>query len=207
MKQVIEFIPTALFAIVYLLSSQVWDTGKPLHYAAIALTAGYALQIILTWALWRIVEKLHLGIFALLVVSVSLTIFFNDSAFLIWKFTVVYWLFGAAILVAYYAKGLNLTQHSLSAILMKFPDIQFQVPQTAWQKANSGVTLFFFSVGALNLYIGYVFSESTWVMFKVVGSLILSLIGLAVLMSYLMTFKVDEPLDEIADDEAAGEEE
>jgi len=189
MKQLIETVPLVAFLGAYLASKLWFEVEAPLHYAAIAMTIAYAIQIMLSWFLWRKLEKMHLSIFALLVVSVSLTIFFNNSAFLIWKFTIVYWIFTTIILGAYYAKALNLTQRTLEAAFDNVPDFELKVPDMAWNRANFGTALFFFAIGALNLFIGYQFSESTWVMFKVAGSLVLTLIGLIALMSYLTQFK------------------
>jgi len=189
MKQLIETAPLAAFISVYLIAKHGYGAEAPLHYAAIAMTIAYALQIALSWFLWQKLEKMHLAIFIMLVISVSLTIFFNNSAFLIWKFTIVYWIFTTIILGAYYAKGLNLTQRTLEAAFDNVPDFNLNVPHSAWNRVNLSTALFFFAIGGLNLIIGYGFSESTWVLFKVVGSLGFTLVGLIVLMSYLSQFK------------------
>lgn len=193
MKQLIEFLPMLAFAIAYVV--------KDFNAAVLALMVGYTFQIILSWVIWRKVEKMHLAIYGLLLVSGSLSLFFNDSRFLIWKFTIVYWAFTLALVGAQWLKGINLTQRALEGALNSSPDIKINAPPSAWTMANKSVALFFFLIGVLNLIIAYNFSESTWVMFKVFGSLVLTVLGLIALMVYLFQFK--EETDTASATEAA----
>ena len=47
--------------------------------------------------------------------------------------------------------------------------------RSAWLRLNTAWVAFFFSMGVLNLYVAYNYSEQTWVNFKLFGFLGLTL--------------------------------
>jgi intracellular septation protein len=49
--------------------------------------------------------------------------------------------------------------------------IKHSNPELVWESLNHLWALFFFLMGALNLYIAYNYDENTWVNFKLFGSL------------------------------------
>ena len=94
----------------------------------------------------------------------------QNEAFIKWKPTVLYWLFGAVLLVSQYLLGKNLMQKLLGA--------KVSMPDLAWNKLNLSWALFFMVAGGLNLFVAFsgLFSESQWVNFKVFGLMALLIV-------------------------------
>ncbi len=90
MKLLIDFFPILLFFIAYKLAGIYVATGVAI--AAAALQVGWS------WWRHRRVETMHLITLALLVVFGGLTIALQDPIFVMWKPTLVNWLFAAAFL-------------------------------------------------------------------------------------------------------------
>jgi intracellular septation protein len=99
---------------------------------------------------------------ALVVVLGGATIWFHSETFIKWKPSVLYWFMAAAFLVAQ-AMGKNLLKLLLGD--------QLALPPAAWQRLNLAWVAFFALMGALNLWVAYTFSTSTWVNFKLFGGI------------------------------------
>ena len=80
----------------------------------------------------------------------------------------LYWAFAAVLLGAELLLGRNL----IRAMMEK----QLALPDAVWARLNLSWAAFFVVMGAINLFVAYRFSESTWVNFKLFGG-----IGLMVL--------------------------
>ena len=57
-----------------------------------------------------------------------------------------------------------------------------------WVRLNLSWSAFFLAMGALNLYVAFSFSESTWVNFKLFGGMGLMLVFVLVQGMYLARF-------------------
>lgn len=89
------------------------------------------------------------------------TIYFHNETFIKWKPTVLYWAFGAALIISQMLLGKNL----IRLMMQK----QLVLPDPVWQKLNLSWAGFFAAMGLVNLYVAYSFSTAFWVNFKLFG--------------------------------------
>jgi intracellular septation protein len=105
---------------------------------------------------------------ALVTVFGSLTLIFQNEAFIKWKPTILYWVF--AVSLAFSAYGLK--KNPLQAMLGE----QLKLPDPVWNTLTQAWIGFFTLMGVLNLAIAYNFSTDTWVNFKLFGGMGLMLV-------------------------------
>lgn len=98
---------------------------------------------------------------AIITVFGGATIYFHNETFIKWKPTVLYWCFGAALLVAQALLGKN--------IIRLMMEKQVALPDPVWQRLSLAWAGFFGAMGIVNLYIAYNFSTAFWVNFKLFG--------------------------------------
>ena len=120
----------------------------------------------------------------LVVVLGGLTIWLHSEAFIKWKPTLLYWVMGGAFALAPLLFGKNLLK-----VLM---GEQLELPAPVWQRLNLAWVLFFAAMGALNLWVAFSFSTSTWVNFKLFGSIGLMLVFTLAQGLYLARHLPDE---------------
>jgi intracellular septation protein len=101
------------------------------------------------------------------VVFGGLTLALRDPTFIKWKPTVVNWLFAGAFLLS--------QLFMRRSLLRRMMDHAVALPDAVWLRLNTAWVLFFFSMGVVNLYVAYNYSEQTWVNFKLFGFLGLTL--------------------------------
>lgn len=100
---------------------------------------------------------------AIITVFGGATIYFHNETFIKWKPTVLYWCFGAALLL-----GQALFKRNLIRAMM---EKQISLPDPVWLRLNLAWVAFFISMGLINIYIAYSFDTATWVNFKMFGSM------------------------------------
>jgi len=153
MKFLFDLFPILLFFLAYKLYDIYTAT-------AVAIAAAF-LQITLFWLRNRRFENMHLVTLGILIVFGGLTLYLKDPIFIMWKPTIVNWLFGAVFLGSQFIGQRPLVERMMSHAIT--------VPGPVWGKLNWAWVVFFVSMGALNLYVAYNFSENTWVNFKLFG--------------------------------------
>lgn len=89
------------------------------------------------------------------------TIYFHNETFIKWKPTVLYWCFGAALLVSQVLIGKNLIRLMMEK--------QIALPDAVWQRLSLSWAGFFAAMGVINLYVAYNFPTAFWVNFKLFG--------------------------------------
>lgn len=120
----------------------------------------------------------------LIVLFGGMTLYFQNSAFIKWKPTVLYWLFAISLVVSNAFFGKNLIRGLM--------DKQISMPDNIWNKLNLAWALFFAVLGAINLYVAFNFSIDTWANYKLFGTsglMLLFFIGQALLLDKHMTAK------------------
>ncbi len=140
--------------------------------------AATALQIGWVWLRHRKVDNMQWISLGLIVVFGGATLLLRDETFIKWKPTVLYWLFGVALLVA----ELGFRKNLIRAMMEK----QVTAPDPVWKKLLLGWVGFFAVMGVLNLYVAYGFSTDIWVNFKLfggIGLMIVFVIAQAVLLA------------------------
>lgn len=120
-------------------------------------------QIALVWIKHRKVDTMLWVSLAIIVVFGGATLFFHNPTVIKWKPTALYWLFGAVLLGSATLFRRNLIRTMLEA--------QIQLPEPVWGRLNLAWAGFFISMGLLNLYVAYSFSEEAWVNFKLFGGM------------------------------------
>ena len=104
-KFLFDLFPVVLFFIFY----KIYD----IYVATAALMAATYIQIILLYLFKKKIEKMI--IFTAIVITVfgGMTLFFQSNVFIMWKPSIIYWVFGLVILVANKFYNKNLIQISL----------------------------------------------------------------------------------------------
>ncbi|MCL1143300.1 septation protein A [Shewanella gaetbuli] len=176
MKQLLDFLPLVIFFAVYKFVDIYTATG--------ALIAATALQLILTYLIYKQIEKMHLITFAVVTVFGALTLFFHDDAFIKWKVTIVYGLFAIAL-----AASQIMGKPILKAMLGK----EMQVKDRIWQQVTWYWVSFFVLCGIANIYVAFSLPLETWVNFKVFGLTALTLINTVLTVVYLFKHMENTP--------------
>jgi intracellular septation protein len=154
MKFLFELFPVALFFVAIL----VWDIFVA---TAVAIAATFVQVGWLALRKKKIPPMLWASL-AIIVVFGGLTLYLRDKTFILWKPTVLYWLFGAVLAGAALARR-NLIRSLLSE--------QMSLPEPVWTRLNWSWVGFFGAMGVLNLYVAYNFSEKVWASFKLFGGM------------------------------------
>src|SRR5690242_737505 len=154
MKFLFDLFPVALFFV----AIQVWDifVATAVAIAATFLQVGWMLvrRKPITPMLWA----------SLVIVAVfgGLTLYLRDKTFILWKPTVLYWLFASVL-----AGGALLGRNLIRALLGE----QMRLPDAVWARLNWAWVAFFAFMGAANLYVAFNFSEKIWATFKLFGAM------------------------------------
>lgn len=155
MKQLIDFIPLVIFFFLY--------KSYDIYVATGALIVATAVQVAVTYFLYKKVEKMQLITFAIVAVFGGMTLFFHNDNFIKWKVTIIYTLFAIGLLVSDF-----LGKPVIKGMLSK----EITVPDSVWKRVNLAWVGFFAVCAALNIYVAYELPLDVWVNFKVFGLLI-----------------------------------
>ena len=179
MKQLLDFLPLVIFFAVYKFADIYTATG--------VLIAATAVQLMVTYLLYKQVEKMHLITFAMVTVFGSLTLFFHDDAFIKWKVTIVYGLF---------AVGLGVSQLMGKSALKSMLGKEMVVQDKIWAQVTWYWVSFFIICGIVNIYVAFSLPLETWVNFKVFGLTALTLINTVITVVYLFKHMENPPEDQ-----------
>ncbi|RKR06738.1 intracellular septation protein A [Kushneria sinocarnis] len=170
MKMLIDFLPIAVFFIVY-------QWTKDIVISTAVLIPATIVQVLFTWWRYRKVERMHLVTLALVILLGGATVLMGDGAFIKWKPTVVNWLFAAGFLLSPLIGGKPLIQRMMEKNL--------SLPRPVWMRLNLAWVGFFIVMGAVNVFVFMNFSEEIWVDFKLFGMLGLTLLFIVIQGVYL----------------------
>jgi intracellular septation protein len=149
-------------------SSEVSADQAPILLAtAVAIVATFG-QVGWLLARGKKVDRMLWISLAIIVVMGGATILLRDPTFIKWKPTVLYWAFAGVLLGSEWLFRKKLIRAMMAQ--------QISLPDPVWTRLNLSWGAFFLAMGALNLYVAYSFSESTWVNFKLFGGLGLMLL-------------------------------
>ena len=196
MKQIAEFLPIALFFIVYQLKGTSmelagWEyTFDGIFSATAVLIAATVLQVILTYAFTRELEKRLLWLLLAVIVFGGATLIFRNQVFIQWKPTIFNWALGLAFGASQFIGEKNLMERTLGG--------QIHLPKFVWTRLNLLWVGNFILVGALNLFVAYAYSEATWVSYKLYSAIGFTLV-LSILTALLISPHISE--EQLADEE------
>ena len=176
MKFLFDLFPVALFFV----AIQIWD----IYIATAVAIAGTFAQVGWLALRGKRIEPMLWASLGIIVVFGGLTLYLRDKTFILWKPTVLYWLF-ASILGGSALLGRNLVRALLSE--------QMRVPEPIWARLNWSWIGFFAFMGALNLYVAYNYSTDLWVNFKLFGGMGLMLLFVVLQAAFLARHVEDKP--------------
>ncbi|MCB1675751.1 MAG: septation protein IspZ [Halioglobus sp.] len=184
MKQLAEFLPIALFFIVYQLDGQSvavggWQyTFDGIFSATAVLMIATVAQVLLTYALTRRLEKRLLWLLLAVLLFGGATLVFRNQMFIQWKPTIFNWVLALVFGASQFIGDRNLMERTLGS--------QIHLPHPVWTRLNLLWVANFAIVGGLNLVVAYGFSEQTWVSYKLYSAIGFTLL-LTVLTALLIT--------------------
>jgi intracellular septation protein len=176
MKFLFDLLPVALFFV----AIQICDIFDPTAGAIAASVAQVG------WLLLRRrkVDPMLWASFAVIVVFGGLTLYLRDKTFILWKPTVLYWLFGGVLAGSAFL-GRNLVRAMLSQ--------EMQLPEPVWRRLNWSWVGFFAFMGCANLYVAFNYSEKIWATFKLFGGMGLMLAFVVGQALVLARYAEDKP--------------
>ncbi|MCL1147674.1 septation protein A [Shewanella marinintestina] len=180
MKQLLDFLPLVIFFVVY----KFFD----IYIASGALIAATALQLVISYMLYKKIEKMHLITFVMVTVFGTLTLVLHDDSFIKWKVTIVYALFAIA---------LGVSQLMRKPILKSMLGKELVVTDKIWAHVTWYWVAFFVVCGLVNIYVAFSLSQETWVNFKVFGLTALTLINTVLTVLYLFKNMSEEDRKEL----------
>jgi intracellular septation protein len=157
----------------------------PVLLATVVVIVATLVQVLVLKLRGRKVDTMLWVSLVLVVVLGGLTIWFHSETFIKWKPTLLYWVMGAAFALGPLLFGKNLLRLLLGE--------QLQLPDAVWRRLNWAWVAFFAAMGTANLWVAYTFSTSTWVNFKLFGSIGLMLLFTMAQGLYLSRYLPDEP--------------
>ena len=175
MKLLFDFLPIALFFLVYKLHD---DPHQGFIVATMVIIVATAVQVLIMWLRERRVEKMHIAVLAIVVIFGGITLALDNEIFFKWKPTIVNWLFALVFLGSEYIGRKNLVRRLM--------DSKVTLPDPVWTRLNVSWVLFFAVCGGLNLYVVYNFDTDTWVDFKFFGLMGLTLLFVLAQGVYMM---------------------
>src|SRR5438477_2032030 len=176
MKFLYDLFPVALFFV----AIQIWD----IFVATAVAIAASILQVGWLLVRRRKVQPMLWASLAIIVVFGGLTLYLRDKTFILWKPTVLYWLFGTVL-----AGGALLGRNLIRSLLAD----QMRLPERIWARLNWSWVCFFAFMGVANLYVAFNYSEKIWATFKLFGGMGLMLLFVVVQSLVLAKYMHDEP--------------
>ncbi|VAW74508.1 Intracellular septation protein IspA [hydrothermal vent metagenome] len=176
MKILYDFFPILLFFIAYKLGD--------IYIATAVAIAAAAVQTLAFWIRHRRFEKMHLITFGLLLFFGGLTLLLRDPVFIKWKPSVVNWLFAVVFLGSHWVGEKPIVERMMRHAI--------QAPPPVWLRLSWMWITFFISIGLLNLYVAYTYSEETWVNFKLFGMLGITFAFVIAQGFYLGRYMIEE---------------
>lgn len=164
MQLLFDFLPIIAFFVAYKLADIYVATG--------VIIVASILQVTAYWLWKRRVNPMHLVSSGLVLLFGGITLLIHDKAFIMWKPTVVNWLFAAAFLVSLWRR---VSDQPLIQRMFGASGGQIELAEPLWRRLNWMWIAFFVLMGAANLAVFRSFDENTWVNFKLWGMLGLTL--------------------------------
>lgn len=169
MQLLFDFLPVIAFFVAYKLADIYVATG--------VIIVASVLQISIHWLWKRRVNPMHLVSAGLVLVFGGLTLLIHDKSFIMWKPTILNWLFAAAFLGSMWRR---ISDRPLIQRMLGVAGGDLSLSETRWRSLNWLWIAFFVVMGTLNLFVFRNFDENTWVNFKAWGMLGLTLVFIVV---------------------------
>ncbi|MCA0994152.1 inner membrane-spanning protein YciB [Alloyangia pacifica] len=165
LKTVLEFGPVLAFFVAYLLlKDNSYLIGGREYQGFVVVTAGFIpLMLICTGLLWKLtghLSAMQVVTAVLIVVFGGLSVWLNDERFFKMKPTLIYLLFGFALLI-----GILRGESYLRKVMEGLMPLQ----EEGWMILTKRICAFFFGLALLNEIVWRTMSTENWVYFKTFG--------------------------------------
>lgn len=137
MKIIADFFPVALFFLAYRLYDIYIAT-------AVAIIASVIQVTYHTWR-YRQVQGMHLTTLAVITIFGGLTLFLQDRTFIMWKPTIINWIFAIVFLGSQFFGNQTIVERMMGHAI--------EIPSAIWIRLNLLWVIFFLILGAANLYV------------------------------------------------------
>ncbi|MGB5166721.1 MAG: inner membrane-spanning protein YciB [Woeseiaceae bacterium] len=161
MQLFVDYLPVVAFFGAYFYE-------RDFYFATLVIMIVMPIVLLLQWALTKKFNKIYVASTALVLVFGTATLLLRNPLFLIWKPTVLNWAIGIAFLGSQFIGERTFVERMMGEAA--------KLGKPQWHKLNLMWVAFFLVVGAVNLYVGYNYSEEIWVEFKLFGMLGLTLV-------------------------------
>ena len=185
MKQFLDYIPLVVFFSVWLMDERIISLGD-FQYTLGGIFSAAEFLLVTSLLVYggiflaqRRLDKFQV-ITLVVVLACIPTIVFRNVDFLKWKAPVANWIFAAAFLGSRFVSDKPAIEHMMGHAI--------QAPREAWILLNTVWVLFFLALGAVNLVVAFTLSESSWIIFKVWGNLVITFVFILGQMPYLSRF-------------------
>lgn len=177
MKLLFDILPLLIFFTVF----KFYD----IYIATVATIIASFIQVGVFWLRHRRFEAMHVTTLVVILIFGGLTIALQDEVFIKWKPSIVNWVFTIAI----FGYMLFAKKSALEYVMGG----KISLPPPLWRKLNIAWAVFFFLIGALNLYVAFFYNldadaeirTHTWVNFKVFGMTGLTLVFVVLQVPFL----------------------
>ncbi|QIE01992.1 septation protein A [Buchnera aphidicola] len=173
MKQILNILQMLIFFIVYKYCNIFIASGS------LVLTSGCI--CLFYWIFYNQIDKINIFSFLMISLFSFLTILFHNAQFIKWKITIIYIIFATVLFISQFFTN--------KPIMQTFLEKDIKIPHQHWRKINFFWLIFFLCCAVLNIYISLYCSEANWVIFKVFGLTILTLILILVTGIYINYIK------------------
>ena len=153
MKFLYDLLPVILFFVAY----KIYDIFTATAVAIVVTI----LQVFYDYFKNKKIDKMLLFNGATITILGGLTIIFQDKTFIMWKPSVLYWLFAGILFISNSFFDKNLIMLAMGK--------KIELKKVHWDHLSNATGLFFIALGFINLYVAYNFEEDTWVNFKLFG--------------------------------------
>jgi intracellular septation protein len=157
-------VPTELIALANQIPWVEIDQSNPkdaMFFATVVIIFATLLQNIVHYFVYRHFEKMHLISLGLLIILGSATVIMKDAQLLVWKVTIINWLFALVFLGSQFFGEKTVVERLMGQA--------FIAKSTLWIGLNLAWVVFFILIGLVNLYVFFQFGEDSWVNFKFYG--------------------------------------
>ena len=136
----------------------------PIMLATAVVIVATVLQIAYIKLRGREVDGMLWVSFLIITVFGGLTIYLHNENFILWKPTILYWVFAIAMAVSQFGLKKNLMRQTMEE--------QIKLPDVVWHRVGLAWMVFFTALGFINLLAAFVIfkgNDSAWVNFKLFG--------------------------------------
>ncbi|HMK88280.1 MAG TPA: septation protein A [Methylocystis sp.] len=181
LKLALEFGPLALF----FLANHFFG----IFAATATLMVGVTVTLAVSYAITRRLPMMPMVTAVLVLIFGGLTFLLQDEDFIKLKVTILYTMFGSALLVALYFDRL---------LLPIIFDAALHLDDAGWRKLTWRWSVFFFFLAALNEVLRHALSTDAWVNFKVFGILPLTFLFVLTQTPMMLRHEI-KPEDDVSE--------